>query len=176
MQTQSNNATVTFKGQPMIVKASSKGWLTLEDNRGVSHKARAKEVQTAIAVEPPKPAVKVARDPNAPRAIRKIGSSVVRHFSQYEKHKTATGNTSYDTGDELAVALRGLDLDGIYAKAAKVLGETVTDLKGDYQHLNVGMQRMNLGNRIRGALKKAAQAAVKAQEPEDKDTDEGDDE
>lgn len=159
------NSTVTFKGQPAIVKGNAKGWYEIEDARGVSHKVRAKEIApTNLSLAPRKPpqqaaAVKV-KDPNAPKAVRKIGKSVVRNFASYTKHKTATGNASYDNNDPVAAKLRGMDLSAIYAEASKVLGVTQKDLHTKYDHLNVGMQRMNLGNRIRGASKTADAAKL----------------
>ena len=41
-----------------------------------------------------------------------------------------------------------MTLDQLYAKAQKT---TDIDLRAKYAHLNVGMQRMNLTNRLRGA-------------------------
>lgn len=78
-------------------------------------------------------------------------------LSKYTKTtevKTPKGNPCVDTGDKLAQELRGLTLEAVYDKAAKVLGETVKDLTAKYAHLNAGMQRMNLGNRMRAAMAK----------------------
>jgi len=51
--------------------------------------------------------------------------------------------------DEVADALSGLTLDEMYEHAARGLGSTVEELRSRYGHLNKGMQRMNLGNRLR---------------------------
>lgn len=77
-----------------------------------------------------------------------------------------------DNGDDVATRLRSLDLDAVYALCAKETGEAEKDLRERYQHLNVGMQRMNLGNKLRGGKKepkvkkekapKAAKAPKKA--------------
>lgn len=83
---------------------------------------------------------------------------------QYKVHKvkTATGKSnSIDNDDETAAALRGKSLDDAYKAAVEELkkhGEetTVAALKEKYSGLNPGMQRMNLGNRIRGAATKLA--------------------
>lgn len=67
--------------------------------------------------------------------------------------KTANGNPSVDCDDKVAVMLRGKDLKSVYELVAKqVEDETVVSLKKKYGHLNVGMQRMNLGNKLRGVL------------------------
>lgn len=70
-------------------------------------------------------------------------------ISSYEKVKNASGHTSYDNGDDIATQLRGKTLDEVYAKAAKTLKEPEADLRKKYKHLNSGMQRMSLGNRMR---------------------------
>lgn len=67
---------------------------------------------------------------------------------------TATGNKSLDNGDTIALLLRGADLETVYSIGAKELGVSVEALKTKYQHLNPGQQRMNIGNRIRGAIRK----------------------
>jgi hypothetical protein len=54
-----------------------------------------------------------------------------------------------DCGDPIAETLRGKPLEEVYALAAGPLGMTVGDLKAMYSHLNPGMQRMNLGNKLR---------------------------
>lgn len=70
-------------------------------------------------------------------------------ISGYEKVKNASGHTSYDNGDDVATKLRGKTLDDVYVYAAKQLKEPEKDLRTKYKHLNPGMQRMSLGNRLR---------------------------
>lgn len=94
-------------------------------------------------------------------------------LSHYVVHevKTPTGRHAIDINDEVANKLRGLTLDGVYEAAAKALETSIEDLKKQYAHLNPGMQRMNLGNKIRGAgkAKEAKEAKAKAaKEREDK--------
>jgi hypothetical protein len=74
--------------------------------------------------------------------------------------KTASGRATIDIGDETAAALRGKPLDEVYKLAAKVLGESEKDLHARYDHLNPGMQRMNLGNRMRAAAKTKSEKAT----------------
>ena len=65
---------------------------------------------------------------------------------------------SYDNGDEIAQFLRPRALIDVYVSAACLLREDVVFLRQRYAHLNPGQQRMNLGNRIRGAARKAIAA------------------
>lgn len=97
----------------------------------------------------------------APGAFKRIEALVEAQarYSRDKERKTAGGNPSVDNGDALAEALRGADLDAVYAQAAKVLGVPVADLRTKYAGLNPGMQRMNLGNRMRAAARKSAKAA-----------------
>lgn len=67
---------------------------------------------------------------------------------------TVYGNRTIDIDDKVAKMLRGTDLKEMYAIAAKALGTSARSLKAQYSHLNIGMQRMNLGNRMRKALRK----------------------
>lgn len=55
--------------------------------------------------------------------------------------------------DDLAAKLKELTLDATYMLAAKELKEPAKKLKDKYGHLNPGLQRMNLGNRIRARRK-----------------------
>lgn len=66
---------------------------------------------------------------------------------------TTHGNRTIDIDDKVARMLRGTDPKEMYQVAAKTLGEPVRTLQRQYGHLNIGMQRMNLGNRMRKALR-----------------------
>lgn len=65
---------------------------------------------------------------------------------------TASGRAAIDSNDDVAQRLRGCDLGEAYALCAKHTGIPVEELRRRYAKLNPGMQRMNLGNRLRGAL------------------------
>lgn len=86
--------------------------------------------------------------PRGPEALKKYAPQYVRD----DKHKTAAGNASVHCNDKVAQKLAGKDLEDVYKDAAKTTETTVAELKKKYGHLNLGMQRMNLGNRIRGVL------------------------
>lgn len=73
---------------------------------------------------------------------------------KYVDAKSATGGKSKHNGDAVATALSGHSIDSVYGIAAEMTGTAVEDLQAKYAHLNVGQQRMNLGNRIRGAVNK----------------------
>jgi len=73
--------------------------------------------------------------------------------------RTASGRKAIDSGDAIAQQLRGKDLTEVYAHAAKATGRPVAELQAKYKHLNPGMQRMNLGNVIRGATRAASATA-----------------
>jgi hypothetical protein len=52
----------------------------------------------------------------------------------------------FDINDDIAVKLRDMSLDEVYSYVAEVTG---TDYRSKYARLNLGMQRMNLGNKLR---------------------------
>lgn len=80
---------------------------------------------------------------------------------------TNSGRPTVDIDDVVAKALRGDDLEVLYPRVAtwlqlmgretigrgsKKMEVTEENLRQRYSRLNVGMQRMNLGNILRGAL------------------------
>jgi hypothetical protein len=83
--------------------------------------------------------------------VRTIAGKVV-DITHYEKTKAPGGGTSYHNGDSVAERLNGKTLDEAYGIAAKTLKLEEKELRKLYGHLNVGMQRMSLGNRMRKVL------------------------
>jgi len=92
----------------------------------------------------------------APKTKFKIGAQVVDkvRYATTSDIKTESGRVSVDNDDQIAQLLRGCDLVVVYRKAAEILEAPQVVLEAQYAHLNPGMQRMNLGNRIRKALRK----------------------
>ena len=93
---------------------------------------------------------------------------------------TASGNDTIDINDGVAFALRGLDIEKLYPIVVQILeslpkdkwfsrkmgknhdlftGTTEEFFKAKYEHLNEGMQRMNLGNVLRGAFSRSERVA-----------------
>ena len=107
-----------------------------------------------------KAAKKVATKSKAPKGEGKvpIAQALAAHRPNYEKGKLEDGRSFIDNGDEAAQTLRGSTLDEVYALVAKHMGVTQKDLKAKYAHLNLGQQRMNLGNRFRRILREQASA------------------
>jgi hypothetical protein len=142
----SKRQTYTIADRSKIL-ATVKGWLTIELSDGKQVKARARDVR--IASEGGITNRRIGnRRYDCSGYVRKVAGRL---------NVSAKGNATMDNGDELAKQLRGAELDDVYALASKALGETQTALKAKYGHLNVGMQRMNLGNRIRAASADSAE-------------------
>lgn len=79
------------------------------------------------------------------------GKTTVRpDVSKYTKAKAASGAASHHNGDVVASGIAGMTVEEVASVAVKMTG--VEELATKYNHLNVGMQRMNLGNKIRGAI------------------------
>lgn len=85
------------------------------------------------------------------------------------KTVTISGRKTVDTGDVVADAFRAKTVEEVYAMAAHYLynmhvtvvgkrgsevAATVAGLKSKYEHLNIGMQRMNLGNLVRNNMQR----------------------
>lgn len=141
-----------------LVDGPNKGWATVKFADGTTKKVRSGELADAPKSESAR-AARPAGLIGGERAT-KIGESTV-DLSHYfiADEKTASGRRAIDCNDEVGQKLRGKDLDTVYAETAKAMGVTAKSLKEKYGHLNPGMQRMSLGNRLRGALSAAAKAA-----------------
>lgn len=72
-------------------------------------------------------------------------------ISKYDRVKTPKGSVSFDCGDAIAKKYRGADLSDLYDAVAKRKDVSVRSLKEKYGKLNIGMQRMTLGNILRAA-------------------------
>lgn len=75
-----------------------------------------------------------------------------KRYQHDKEHKTAGGHPSVNNGDKVAAMLLGKDLDEVVRIGAEALGVTQKELREKYAHLNPGMVRMNIGNRIRATL------------------------
>jgi ribosome assembly protein YihI (activator of Der GTPase) len=119
-------------------------------------KKPAKVAKKATKAAAKKPA-KVAK-PKDPNAVSKsvIPLEVAKQYHVDKDHKTISGNPSIDNNDKVAKLLRGQPIEKVYSLVAKEAKCAVGELQNRYGHLNVGMQRMNLGNKLRGILNAAA--------------------
>ena len=136
-----NTATASKAKKTRITRAQvvteAKGWVTWTTKDGEERKSR----KGALVIV----------DPSGPK-MRRIGEKTHRvSVAHYQKVVANSGHTSLDCGDAIAQRLRGMALDDLYAEAAKVLAEDEKALRARYAKLNPGMQRMNLGNRMRAA-------------------------
>ena len=125
---------------PWGITAAARGWLTIS-NGEEERKVRAKDV---VPYEPQHS----DEDEPQPRGMAK---TLNRYRDNYEPHLTPQGKKSLSNGDWLAQQLAGLTPAEVLSVGGRVLG---LDVRGLYGHLNPGQQRMNVGNRLRAAIKK----------------------
>lgn len=130
----------TYTVRPEQVLSNVKGWLTLQLSDGSTVKVRKSQVRVIEGGISNRRIGDRRHDCSA--YVRRVGGKLL---------KSAGGHSTMDNGDALAKQLRGADLEEVYKQASKLLGESVTELKARYAKLNPGMQRMNLGNRMRAA-------------------------
>lgn len=156
--------TINVNGKDYEVVSASKGWVKYLDDSGSIRSIRSKSAKAAKAPKAAKPvkAPKAAKAAKAAKPTERTLGEAVFDLSRYERVSTPSGNVSYDNGDKAAKALRGLTLDQTYREVAKTVkddleAKTIDDavdiLRKKYGKLNPGMQRMNLGNRYRAALR-----------------------
>jgi hypothetical protein len=99
---------------------------------------------------PTKPAPKEDTDTEGKTQIRP-------DVTKYVAGVSGSGKKTLNNGDMVATALNGLSLDQVVEVAEALIPEA-DDLATRYKALNVGQQRMNLGNRIRGVVAKLEKA------------------
>ena len=92
--------------------------------------------------------------------LKVAGKTVIRpDTTDYKRAKSASGAMSQHNGDTVATRLAGFSVEQVAeAVAIMVPGTSSEGLMEKYAHLNVGQQRMALGNRLRGAINKANKA------------------
>lgn len=163
------------KGQIGTLIAISRGWCELEAEDGSTFKARAKELKAPrVAEDNEGQRVYNYRDPEDGELKRQA----IFKMDRYTVHKdvaTESGNYPVDIGDDVAGQLRGLSQDDQYALVAKSLralrdekwegtkAEIEDELRNRYSKCkNAGQVRMNLGNVLRGAIRRAERAEEEA--------------
>jgi hypothetical protein len=148
--------------------SSKSGWIVVMLKDGTEKKFRSKDVEEKLtkaeAKRREREAAKAAKAAEAPADGEEIdaeGKLVNPDLSRYTLHETVTasGRKHIDIDDDVAKILREKTLDEVYSYVAKVCDVTIKSLKERYENLNLGMQRMNLGNKLRAAMRAAAESS-----------------
>ena len=92
--------------------------------------------------------------------VKSMSNTMQKYRAKYEPSLSASGRKSLNTGDEIAHLLAGMEPKAVITAAELLLNLKTNELWDKYSSLNVGQQRMNAGNRIRGAVKRG-EATVK---------------
>lgn len=150
--------------------AQKGGWSTIRLEDGTEQKLRNSRIAMGEDGAPVEPLTD--EDDDEATQGGDVFPSHIR--AMYQMGTTEEGAKYIDCGDRLAQDLRGASLQEVAAMAAKVVQEpkltqqgwldlyTVDREAAGKNALNPGMVRMNIGNRIRGALAKAAKEAEEA--------------
>lgn len=131
--------------------ASIKGrWVKLDDGSNVS-RAQAAEWRQMYLDE-----MAGEEEGDEEEEDEKLGMSGVlaKYRNTYTKVAKADGRVSMDKGDDVATALRDMDLGEVLALADIATKSPFGTHLMRYASLNVGSQRMNAGNRIRALVRK----------------------
>lgn len=90
-----------------------------------------------------------------PSTGRRNGIVPAHYLDSYAKVTLEDGTITRDNGDDVAILLRGKELDEVVRIVAHKIGVTQAVLRERFGHLNPGQQRMCLGNVLRKALRDA---------------------
>lgn len=173
-----NDNLVILAGQLAEVVSTTGGWTTVDTESGEQIKVRNGAIRRVT--EDDLKSVKVNKmnqeqtaAQRTPREVipahvigsgekkGKIGNVEFDMSGYYVSERKANGRRSIDCNDDVAAQLRDATIEEIYEMAAVETETSVDDLKSKYGRLNIGMQRMNLGNIIRGAEKARLAKAAK---------------
>lgn len=156
----------------MDLVAVKGGWTTVLDANGIEHKVRNSEVAMADDDEPITDYMTDDEDDEPRGDVFPVGAR--ERYVRTKVEREGKKRTLIDCGDQLAYELRGKSLQAVAEMAAEVVGELSADgwlrfyredrIAAGKGALNDGMIRMNLGNRIRAALKRAAEEAADSDE------------
>lgn len=177
-------AIITKTGEQVEIVATNGGWTTvhtlgadtremkvrngaLSGHTTLSHTAAQLAMDKAEVARTKKPvttAKEVIARAKKPIEERLNGVVYAGYLPQYEAYATTmrdgTVRRSIDKGDDVAHLLRGLSLEQVYAAVAKEAGQSTKTLVARFEHLNPGMQRMNLGNMLRRVRREAAKVVA----------------
>lgn len=160
--------TAYHKGVEVEIISAKGGRSQIVNGDGKLQKVRNGELSSAPKTEsvPPAPAVVSTGEKTVAKAKAKKAPNdkrlVQADLSKYTVTKgvdSLKGKRAVDIGDDAAKKLRGIPLDEAYRIVSKAVEVPQTELKAKYEKLNPGMQRMNLGNRLRAALNGAKASA-----------------
>jgi hypothetical protein len=156
------NTFYNFDGSVVdVLEIKARGWVLVKDiHSGETFNVRANKLgdevhpaELLVPVADDEPEVEVECPSYDPKTEGRIVNTIFKLDNfQYSGMKTVSGRKCFDVADDVAKLFRGEDIDDVYSAVAGYLDTTVESLKARYGHLNLGMQRMNLGNRLRKAV------------------------
>lgn len=133
------------RGKPIAKPASPRG------------KVQRVNAETKVALER---AVEKAAARSAKKVADEVPASRGKTVVPLEAHRAyqrvpdKKGKVHVCNGDGVAQLLLNKEINEIYEIVAKKTGIAEKELRAKYHTLNLGMQRMNLGNRLRKVLSK----------------------
>lgn len=147
-----------FKDQIVtIIDADrGRGWVYVEFADGMQRNIQRKEltmIEEEIREYTLAEAIAEAESFPLEAKIRRCGDTTYNP-DHYIKAKSLNGSYTLHNGDSVALKLAEKTLDEIYSHAAIMLNLPKQELIDKYAHLNPGMARMNLGNRLRACYRK----------------------
>jgi len=146
------NSTTEAVSAPSVGTTAPKGAAAAKAKSKRPSKPVVTKGKPAKKAKAPKTTAKAKKPAKAITGNRLVPADLSTYKISKDK-PTAGGNPSVDCDDKVAALLRGKTLAEVYkVVAAKIEDMSEGQLRAKYKSLNVGMQRMNLGNKLRGVL------------------------
>lgn len=130
----------------VTINAFAKGWAAIQAADKSEAKVRASNLYPL--------------EEEATESGGKMAKVLAKYRMRYVPSVAASGKKSLHNGDPVAQALEYRDLENLYNLASMLLAMDYSELKARYAHLNLGSQRMNLGNRIRAAYRRGDEVVL----------------
>ena len=139
-----------FRDEDIVFRIASvnRGWVTSVSEDGVEQKDR---VAALAEYEQVDGYDSEQDDDEESEGKPTMASQLKKYRARYTVGIAPSGRKSLNNGDPVARALEAAPLEYLYETVHELFG---LDLHTKYERLNLGAQRMNLGNRIRSAYKK----------------------
>lgn len=141
-----NNVITEVTLAEAMAEGTGDGTRVMKEDKGALEPAARRGGSVRIQLSPP--------DDEENKEDKETMAEHIRKYRQrYAVSITSNQTKSLSCGDSVAKQLESKSVKEVYEIVCGELGLDIAETKKKYEHLNLGQQRMCLGNRLRAALK-----------------------